>query len=84
MTVTGRDLAPGERVTLTVGGTPLGSAVADGAGTVVLTGRVPLDAPAGQLPVTLTGASGETATVGPVAQDVGTVVTRAVSFLLGR
>lgn len=85
VTVTGRDFAAGERVVLTVAGTRLGSAVADEAGAVVLTGRVPLATPAGQLEVTLTGDSGETATatatVAPAAQDARTVLTRALALL---
>ncbi|SDG30095.1 ExeM/NucH family extracellular endonuclease [Klenkia brasiliensis] len=61
VTVTGTGFAPGERVTVTIGGRSGGSGTADAQGTVVLHPRVPVLLAAGEQPVVLTGTSGETA-----------------------
>jgi 5'-nucleotidase len=87
VTVTGKDFAVGEAVTTTLAdGRVLGTATADAAGTVAISFHVPLDLPAGQHTVTLTGASGETAatsfTLGTVVSDVRTVVTQLITRLL--
>ena len=61
VTVTGSGFAPGERVTVTIGGRQVGSATADDAGTVTVRPRVPVLLAAGEQHVVLTGASGESA-----------------------
>lgn len=61
VTVTGTGFAPGERVAVTIGGRSAGSGTANAQGTVVLTPRVPVLLGAGEQPVVLTGASGESA-----------------------
>ncbi|GHE07983.1 ExeM/NucH family extracellular endonuclease [Klenkia taihuensis] len=61
VTVTGTGFAPGERVTVTIGGRSAGSGTADAQGTVVLQPRVPVLLGPGEQPVVLTGTSGDTA-----------------------
>ncbi|MCO7221251.1 ExeM/NucH family extracellular endonuclease [Klenkia sp. PcliD-1-E] len=61
VTVTGTGFAPGEQVTVTIGGRSAGSGTADAQGSVVLQPRVPVLLGAGEQQVVLTGASGETA-----------------------
>ena len=70
LTVTGTDFAAGERVTVTIGGRPVGSGTADDAGTVTLTPRVPVLLGAGEQAVVLTGSSGETATTSITLRSV--------------
>jgi len=64
VTVTGTGFEPGERVTATLPSLnrgQLGTAVADGEGTVSIRGTVPVQLPAGDQEVLLRGTSGETA-----------------------
>ncbi|GAA5194503.1 hypothetical protein GCM10023322_59070 [Rugosimonospora acidiphila] len=61
--VTATGFRAGESVTLTLGGAPLGSAVADAHGRVSIDQTVPAGTPTGQVPLTATGiGSGYTAT----------------------
>ncbi|MEU2347877.1 ExeM/NucH family extracellular endonuclease [Modestobacter sp. NPDC049651] len=85
--VTGTGFAAGEKVTVSLPARNgrLGSAVADGSGTVHVTFRVPVGLPAGAHDVELTGSSGETAPTGFRLRTVlAELVTRLVGLLSGR
>jgi predicted extracellular nuclease len=62
VTVSGTGFAPGERVSVTIGGRQVGTATADDTGAVSLRPRVPVLLGAGDQAVVLTGTSGDTAT----------------------
>jgi 5'-nucleotidase len=85
--VSGTLFEPRESITATLAdGRVLGTAAADDKGAVAIAFRVPADLKAGQQSVTLTGASGETATttftLGTVGSDVKTVITAIITKLL--
>lgn len=75
MTVTGTGFTPGQTVTATLASrsAPLGSAVADGDGTVRIAFTVPVLLPEGPQDVVLSGGEGESAatsfTLRPAYQD---------------
>jgi 5'-nucleotidase len=70
VTVTGTGFAPGERITATIGGRSVGTATADQQGDVTVSPRVPVLLRAGEQPVVLTGASGETASTSITLRSV--------------
>jgi 5'-nucleotidase len=87
VTVTGTLFEPREAITARLAnGRVLGKATAGDTGSVSVSFRVPIDLPAGQQTVTLTGASGETASVAftlePARSDLRTVVTTIIERLL--
>jgi hypothetical protein len=90
VTATGTRFAAGEKVTavLVNGSRALGSAVADGHGTVSIGFDVPRDLAAGKHQVRLTGASGEPATteftLKPVQVEVRDTIKETVQAFVQR
>ncbi|WP_222193930.1 bifunctional metallophosphatase/5'-nucleotidase [Modestobacter italicus] len=85
VTVTGTAFAPGEKVTVRLSnGAKLGTVKADRNGNVTATGRVPLLLPAGEHTVTLTGASGETASDTFTLDPYWLELVKRLKLLFGR
>jgi 5'-nucleotidase len=87
VTVTGAGFAADEQVTATLeNGRRVGTATVDPSGAVTVSFRVPVDLAQGAHTVTLTSASGQTASTGftlaPVATDVRTVIEQVISAIL--